>query len=370
MGALFANWVIRIPDIQTKFSLSKTELGFTLIAIPIGLILTLTFAGSLIEKLGSKNITILGTTLVHIFLILIIIMPSRTFIWIVLLFFGASISIMDMAMNTQGVVVERMYKRSIMSSFHASYSLGGFIGSGIGFFLIRIGFDPFIHFTFVSIGFFLLALISFRFLVDHSLEKPENNNQKTKGILNFPPKILWPLGFIVFASTIGEAAVADWSAVYLTDVVATSNDIAALGFGAFSLTMVFGRLVGDNLANKFTSEKVVRYGGIIASLGIFLSILVPELGFVLVGFALMGIGIAVIIPLAFNAAGNKPGINSGVGITAVANIGYMGFLLGPPLIGFIADNFSLQTAFFIVGCVIGTLIFSSRSLKIEKRIKI
>jgi MFS family permease len=198
-----------------------------------------------------------------------------------------------------------------------------------------------------------------RFLVQDSGE-PEGEGG---GIFRLPPHPLWALGAVAFCVAIGEGSMGDWSGVYLAEVIRTTEAFAALGFAAFSATMTLGRLAGDWLVVRFAPVNVVRYGGLLASLGLLTAVFSHNEYVVLLGFAAVGAGVANGIPLAFSAAGKFPGMAAGAGIAGVATIGYAGFLAGLPLIGLVAEATSLRVAFFLAALLVGSFVFSAQAMR-------
>jgi len=361
-GALVATWVSRIPAMQNRLGLSEGVLGFVLLGLSTGMMAALFVAGGLIARFGSPRV-MLVCALVSCFMLPFLVLASHpVLLFAVLTVFGAGISAMDVAMNEQAVLVERRAKRPLMSSFHAGYSVGGFAGSLLGAGMAALhGFPPLIHFLIVG------ALFAAAMCAAFSNFLPGESSSGKKGpVFRLPVRSLWILGAIAFCSAIGEGAMADWGAVYLTQVLKTDAAFAALGFAAFSLTMTLGRLFGDYLSGVWKSELIVRVGGLLAAAGLILAALTNEPLIVLVGFAAAGAGLANIIPLLFGAAGNFPGISPGEGIAGVATIGYMGFLVGPPLIGTIAEKTSLRAALVMVALLIGTLIFTGKAIAVKK----
>lgn len=361
-GALLATWVSRIPAIQTKLGLSEGSLGLLLLGISVGVLAALSLAGSLIARFGSRSVTLVGTVIMCVSLPLLTLIPSPVALWGALFIFGGAMSLMDVAMNEQAVWVERKEKRPLMSSFHAAFSIGTLTGALIGSGMASISaLTPFMHFTIVSVVFGSIML----FLSSHLLSVKQETSEK-KAVFSFPKRALWPLGAVAFSCAIAEGAMADWSAVYLSQVLNTSASFAALGFAAFSLTMTIGRLWGDKLSQRWSPAAIVRAGGVIATFGFVIAIAAPEPIIVLIGFAAIGLGLANIIPLSFSAAGNYPGISTGVGIAGVATIGYAGFLAGPPVIGLIAEQTSLRIALLIVTVLLASLVFTGKALAPSK----
>lgn len=357
-GALFANWVSRIPTVQGNLGLNKGELGLVLVGMSVGVLVALSLAGGLIARFGSRRMTLIGALMMSAMLAVLGFMPSAVLLWGALFLFGAFTSTMDVSMNAQGVEVERGLGKSVMSSFHAAFSIGGFAGAAIGSLMVSLGVSVQVHFMLMAGFFAVMALLAARYLlvIDHEGE----NSQST---FQLPPRVLWPLGAIALCAAIAEGAMADWSGIYLESVVGTDAALAAWGFAGFSLMMTLGRASGDWLIARFDRALLVRLGGGLAFSGLMLAVLVPTVVTALVGFAAVGIGLSITIPLVFSVAGNLPHVPSGVGIAGVATIGYAGFLAGPPLIGVVSEATSLQMGLGIVAVLAGSLIITGRALK-------
>lgn len=363
-GAVFATWIARIPQMREKLSLSEGQIGLALLGISVGVIIGLTLAGGLIERFSSRRVTIVAGVLFSISLAFIAQANSLLMLALILAISGFFNSIMDVAMNTQAAEVERRWKKSIMSSFHAAFSVGGFAGAlmSAAFVEAQIGLEP--HFTLMAGVFTVLVLIGMPPLIEIAGE----TDRKGGAAFRLPPRELWGLGAVAFACTIGEGSMGDWSALYLRDVVQTSESMAAFGFAAYSIMMTIGRLSGDWIVAHISPEKLVRGGGLLATIGVGFALLLPTFETALIGFALVGLGLATIIPLVFSAAGNMPGVNSGTGIAAVATIGYAGFLAGPPVIGLLAEATSLRFALLVVALLTATIVFTGTTLRQSLRV--
>jgi len=269
------------------------------------------------------------------------------------------------AMNEQAVLVERKAGRPLMSSFHAGYSVGGVAGALMGAGMAAMtGLSTLPHFVIAAVIFSGTIVFSFPHLVP-----TERGTGKKEPVFRLPERALWILGAIAFCSAIGEGTMADWGAVYLTQVLKANAAFAALGFAAFSLTMTIGRIFGDFLSRKWPPALIVRTGGFIAALGILAAVLTKSPIIAIAGFAAVGVGLANIIPLLFGAAGNFPGISTGAGIAGVATIGYAGFLVGPPFIGLVAEETSLRVALCLVALLVGTLIFTAKAISSQGKIE-
>jgi len=357
-GALMATWVSRIPAIQSKLGLSEGALGLLLFGLSAGMLSALFLAGGLIARYGSPRVTLVCALVSCAILPFLAIGSQPIVLFAVLFVFGGGLGIMDMAMNEQAVLVERKAKRPLMSSFHAGYSIGGFAGALIGAGMAAVpGLSMLVHFVISAVMFSGVIIFSFPHLIP-----TERRIGKKEAVLSLPERALWILGAIAFCSAIGEGTIASWGAVYLTQTLNTNAAFAALGFAAFSLTMTIGRMFGDFLSRKWGAELNVKAGGFIAAAGIFAAAFTDSPIIAITGFAAVGVGLANIIPLLFGAAGNLPGISPGTGIAGVATIGYAGFLVGPPLIGLIAEKTSLRSAFILVALIIGTLVFSAKAI--------
>lgn len=359
-GALLANWLARIPQIQASLTLSEGELGLALMGMAVGVLIALTMVGGLIGRFGSRTVTTASGVLLCLLLPFLALMPNAIALWVSLFLYGGVMSLMDVAMNAQGVDVERALGRSVMSSFHAAFSIGGFAGAAIGASMAFLGIGPALHFLIAAAGFLLLILLAASALLPVS---PAAEPNLGGPVFRLPARVLWPLGAVAFCSSVGEGAMADWSAVYLKSIVGSTDGVAALGFAAFSITMTGGRLLGDNLAMRFGGANLVRAGGMCAAGGLLLAILLPQAAPVLLGFAAVGAGLSIVVPLTFSTAGNVPGLPSGVGIAGVATIGYAGFLAGPPAIGLLAEATTLRVAMLLVLLLVGSLIFTSQALR-------
>ncbi|MFN2193426.1 MAG: MFS transporter [Candidatus Promineifilaceae bacterium] len=358
-GLILATWVSRIPAVQSKLDMSEGTLGFVLMGISVGVIVALSMAGGLVGRFGSKTMTMAGVIGLCFVMPLPALMPNTAALFAALFIFGAFLSTMDVSMNSQAVVVEGLAGKHLMSSFHAFFSIDGLAGALLGAGFVALGVSILNHFLILALFSLLVMLFFGRFLVQDSGE-PEGEGG---GIFRLPPHPLWALGAVAFCVAIGEGSMGDWSGVYLAEVIRTTEAFAALGFAAFSATMTLGRLAGDWLVVRFAPVNVVRYGGLLASLGLLTAVFSHNEYVVLLGFAAVGAGVANGIPLAFSAAGKFPGMAAGAGIAGVATIGYAGFLAGPPLIGLVAEATSLRVAFFLAALLVGSLVFSAQAMR-------
>jgi hypothetical protein len=251
---------------------------------------------------------------------------------------------LDVTMNAHGVAVERRYGRAILASFHAAFSIGGLAGGAIGVFAAAIDLDVRAQLAIVAVISAAVGLTwSRRFLGGDA-----DAVGRTEPLFVRPPRKLLALGVLAFACLLIEGASADWSAVYLRDELGTTAAVAAIGFTAFSVTMTLGRIFGDRLVDRFGPEAIVRAGGSIAAIGFGLALVAAAPVAAIAGFACLGAGMSGVVPIVFRAAGHVPGMAAGLGLAAVSSTGYLGFLVGPPTIGGLAELTGLPTALSVL----------------------
>ncbi|RIH86289.1 MFS transporter [Calidithermus roseus] len=344
-GLVTAAWVARIPAIKASLNLSAGELGLALAGMPIGLVLAMPVTGFAIARLGSRSVLIWASFAFSLILPLLGLAPNAWWLWAILLAFGFASAAMDISMNAQAVEVEKAYNRPIMSGFHAFFSLGGLAGAVLGGWAAAAGLGPLAFFLLCALGSSLLLLWATRHLLAATLEAG------APGFALPRNAVLLGLGVIIFCTGLGEGAMADWSAVYLREVIGTTEALAAWGYAAFSLAMVAGRLSGDWLTHRVGPVRLARLGGLLAAAGLAGALLAQGPVPVLLGFVLVGLGYCPLFPLVFSAAGRVEGVHPGVALASVATLGYLGFLLGPPLIGWIAQISSLRLSFALVAAL-------------------
>ena len=343
VGAVFANWVTRIPAIQQKLELSNGALGLALLGPAVGAVLAMPTAGWLIARVGSRLVTKLMALAYCTSLPLLALAPNLPLLTIALVLFGALFGVLDVAMNAQAIAIQQRYRRPIMSSFHGFYSLGGMAGAAVGGLVASLEVDPLAHLFGTALVLGTVALIASRQLLPSGVSSVSHGP-----MFVLPTRSLINLGIVAFCCMLGEGAMADWSTIYLRQELETGPGLAAAGYAVFSLAMAFCRFTGDWLTQRLGSVWIVRLGGTVAAIGLGLSLLVAHPVVALIGFGCVGVGLSTIVPLVFSAAGHTPGTAPSVALAAVTTTGYLGFLIGPPLIGFVADLLTLRVALGIV----------------------
>ena len=354
-GLTFASWASRIPEVQAMHHLSNGELGGVLFALPAGSLISLPLWGWMIAKYGSKTMLLSGISLYVLLLLLISLAGSIGQLWVILFLFGMIGNLCNISVNTQAVAVEKLYGRSIMAGFHAIWSLAGFTGAAVGNLLIAFNATLFLHFLVIGILATLLVIV-----VNTRLLQGDAQTQSASFIVR-PNKELWLLGLIAFCCMACEGAMFDWTGVYFQKVVNVPRQLVALGYTAFMSTMAGGRFLGDWIITRLGKRQVLQSSGLLIFSGLLLSVLFPYLLFAILGFMLVGLGVSSVIPVVYSAAGNTQNLAPSVALATVSSIGFIGFLIGPPIIGFIAEILSLRWSFtFIAILGLGTTLLSSK----------
>lgn len=352
----------RIPELQAFFDISNSTLGNMLFMVAFGALIALPLTGWLTIKFGSDKILRIATVLFCLSVPLIVIQEN---IWIAVFFAaltGAFMGAMDVCMNGQAIYVERLYKRPINSSFHAIFSIGMAVGAVTGGMFAKLGFSLFHHLmTFAVV--LLIASILASFYVVEDFETAKKGNVRSKGF-KWPTKAIIPLGIIAFCSMTGEGSLTDWSSMFMNKVVGKDLAFSAFAFGVYAIGMTIGRLFGDRIRTMLGDRKLLVYNTILSFVGLSIAIFFATPYTTLGGFFIVGLGVANIVPVIFSLAGNTKGVNPAVGISMVTSIGYTGFFVGPPTIGYLSDLFSLRIAFtFTLLLFFVMLIFVKKFIK-------
>jgi predicted MFS family arabinose efflux permease len=269
---------------------------------------------------------------------------------IVLFFFGASRNLMNLSMNAQAIGVQALYSRSIMSSFHAVWSLAGFAGAAVGYVMVTMHIIPAWHLLGVSL---LLSALTLYFYRDTLDQQPDKNNRRP--IFSLPPKGMLVFSLICFGSMACENTMYDWSGIYIKQVLHGSNGMATMAFVVYMVAMTTGRIFGDRVADRFGIRFVLRSSGILIFSGLLITVVSPFIPLTLAGYLLTGFGVSCVVPFVFSLAGKIPMSNPGPALASISSIGYLGFLLVPPMIGYVAQLSSLRISFAVIACM-GVLI--------------
>ena len=356
-GLSFSSWASRIASVQQTMGLSDAALGAVLFSLPVGLMLSLPFSGWLITKIGSRKLLI-GALLVYAVALVTLGLAQNTFQLIAcLICFGFSSNAVNISVNTQAVATEEIYQKPILASFHGLWSLAGFAGADIGVFMIARNISPFHHFLLMMVFIAAGVAIAARYLKDDKVAS-------AGPAFVMPDKSLIKLGIIAFCSMICEGAMFDWSVIYFKKVVLTPTTLVGTGFAAFMLTMACGRFVADWFAHRFGLKRTLQVSGSLTAAGLIIAVLFPYFYTAIAGFLLVGAGVSSVVPMVYSAAGKSKTMQPGVALAAVSTIGFMGFLIGPPIIGFIAGIATLRASFVLIALMGVSVVVVSTKAKL------
>lgn len=356
-GALIATWLVRIPDVRTQLGLTETVLGLVLLGLSIGTVVALPLSGSASARFGSRPITVVGAFVGAAALASIPWLPGPLPLAVVLVVLGAGTSMTDVGMNAQGAGVELGYHRSIMVGFHAAWSFGAVLAAGIGAAALALRVPAAWHLGVMAMAVLVVTVAAAPWL--RIRDRARRSREDPGSRLALPHGPLVAIALIALGATIGENVAGDWAGIVLADLVGVGPERVAWGFVVFTGTMMLARLVGDRVADRVGGPRTIALGGTMTSVGFLVIAAAPWLSagtltVTLVGFAAVGTGVAVIVPLAFTL-GARLGRSRAEGIAAVATVGYGGFLLAPPIVGFIAERLDLRVSLALVAVAVFAL---------------
>ncbi|MFY0515577.1 MFS transporter [Streptomyces anulatus] len=354
-GALFANLLPRYPQIKEDLAIGNGAYGLAVAAFPAGAIAAGLAAGVLIRRAGSAQVAVVGTLLTAMGILAAGLAPSPALFAGALFLAGAMDALTDVAQNAHGLRVQRLYGRSILNSFHAIWSIGAVTGGLMAAGAMSLGLSLGAHLTISAIALVLAAVTAWRFCLPGPDNEPEETGPEQRSAEGAAGTsrvgyVLAALVLIATAGTLVEDAGNSWAALYLTDSLHTSAALAAWGFIALVGAQFIGRIIGDRLVDRFGQRAVARTGGLITAAGMGLALAVPTLPGTILGFALAGFGVATLVPAAMHGADALPGLKPGSGLTIVSWLMRLGFLLSPPVVGYVADATSLRTGLLVIPC--------------------
>jgi MFS family permease len=340
-GMLMGSWAARIPAVKERLDLGEAQLGLALGLVAAGALVAMPLSGWMSARGGSRRTTRFAFIGCCLTIPLPALAPGYALMLPACLLLGAGNGGLDVAMNAHGVAVERRHESPILSSFHAAFSGGALIGASTGGLAASAGLDVRWHLLVVAVLALAFGLVACRALLPADAD---HAGEEAGPLLAKPPRALWAVGAVGFCALVCEGATADWSAVYVKESLGAHAGVAALAFAAFSATMTIGRAIGDRLTSAWGPEALVRRGGLLSAAALAAALLIGHPIAAIAGFALLGIGIATMVPVVFRAAAEVDGVTPGVGIAAASTMGYFGFLIAPPIIGGIAELTSLPLA--------------------------
>jgi MFS family permease len=344
-GAAFASLFSRLPELQRQHGLGDGTLGLVLLAGAVALVLAQPLAGGLAARSGSAPLTLAGGLAYAATLALPGLAPTPSLFGAGIVAMAASSGVLDVSMNAQAIAVSERHAREIFASFHAAFSFGALAGATAGSLAAGAGLTPAAHLALVASAFVAVMLA-----VRPGLLPAGTDARADAPLFARPTRALAGLGAVAFCALLAEGSVGDWSAILLDRETQAGPSLAALGLAGFSLTMGFGRLAADPLAERFGRAAVLRGGGLLAAAGLALVLGGATAASGIAGFAVMGCGLAGLFPLALSAA-TAGGDAAAPALAAVSTTGYLGFIAGPALIGLLSDATSLPAALALVGAL-------------------
>lgn len=360
-GFGYSTWASRIPTIKHDLNLNEARLGTVLFALPVGLMLTMPVTSWLLSKYSSRAVMLFGSLFLCVILIGIAFAGSMWQLILTLLCFGSARNLMTLSINTQGVAVQTLYKKSIMATFHGIWSMAGFAGAAVGLLMVYLNIATTYHFVFVS-----LALVGFTlyFIKDTVYQLPIKQEIK-KPVFSLPDKYLLKFSLICFACMACENTMYDWSALYFQKEVNPDKTIATAAFVIYLVAMTSGRFLGDKIVTKLGIKTVLKFSGIFIFCGLAIAVALPFTITAAFGFILVGFGVSCVVPMVFGLAGKSKNMSSSSALASISAVGYLGFVLVPPFVGFVAQTASLRLSFGIIALFGGLIVYLVSKLNTE-----
>ena len=353
-GICFASWASRIPDIKFSLGLSDAQFGGMLLFLPLGSFIGIPISGSLTTRHGSNKMLKMASILYPLALVNIG-WAAGTFVGhlaIALFVFGMIGNLFNVSVNTQAVELAKLFDKSIISSFHGFWSLAGFVGGLIGSYFIAASMSPMMQFLVIlAMGYLFL------FLTQQHLLHSESNKQSIKKMWTKPTPLMFQFGLIALSNMVCEGMMFDWSGVFYQSVVKVSESQRTIGYISFMACMTTGRMFADALINYWGPRKQLMLSGLLVTLGLVTAIIYPSIITSTIGFMLVGFGVSSVIPTIYGSVGKsaEPG-QASIALASVSSIGFFGFLIGPPIVGFLSGALGLRWAFLAIS-ILGLVTF-------------
>jgi MFS family permease len=354
-GLGYAAWASRIPTIKQQLHLSEAQLGSILFSMPVGLMATMPLTKYLLGRFPSRSIMLCGALIFNLALCLTGWVSTSWQLVVILFAFGSSRNLFNLSLNAQAVSVQGLYENSIITTFHGIWSLAGFAGAAVGYLMGRYNIGTAWHLLLVGLSMIALAL---SFYGSTLYQQPV----KVKGekIFALPDKHLLRFSLICFVCMACENTMYDWSGIYFQQAVHTTTQTATAGFVVYMVAMTLGRLVGDRLVNRFGIRPILFYSGVLITTGLSLAVAFPYPLTAAVGFILTGFGVSCVVPLVFSLAGKSKSLSSASALASISTIGYLGFLLVPPTVGYVAQAAGIRLSFGLMAVLGSGIIWLMR----------
>jgi MFS family permease len=358
-GFSYSAWASRIPTIKHSMHLSEAQLGGILFALPVGLMITMPLTNYLLGRYTSRAIMLLGALSFNLMLCFVGFASVPWQLVVILLGFGSSRNLFNVSTNAQAVSVQRLYDKSIITTFHGIWSVAGFAGAALGFVMVSFNIAPNWHLPVVGISMMVLSLFAF----SNTLREPVIKRQEKKPVFSLPDKFLIKFSVIAFVSMACENTMYDWSGIYFEKAIHASKQTATAAFVFYMVAMTAGRFLGDRFVGRIGVKKILFYSGLFISAGLLIAVFLPYIVPAIIGFILVGLGVSCIVPLVFSLAGKSTSMSSARALASISTISYLGFLIVPPLVGFVAQAAGIRVSFGIIALMGGIVIWMVSKIK-------
>lgn len=365
-GLIFASWASRIPHLKASLNLDDSAWGTMLLMLALGQGIGMTMSGFLVSIFGSKKILFVTLLLCPLMLLPIALASNIYLFSAALIAFGIVSNFLNISLNAQGIATEALYDKSIMSSFHGGWSLGGFVGVLIGLLMIKFHVHIVTQYLIISAVIIVTGLLNFRYLPNEQ-KKVKTEDADNKKISKKPEKFLYLLGLVAFFAMFIEGTMFDWSGIYFKEIIQVEPSKVLIGFAGFMVMMAAGRFVSDKIADRFGRAYVIRVCGLLSFTGLVIAIVFPYLIPATLGFMMVGLGASSIVPMVYSIAGKNTKLPSGLALTVVASISFLGFLLGPPVIGYVSSMFNLKYSFALAACCAIIIVVFTSQIRVFKK---
>ena len=359
LGILAGAWGVHIPSVKSQYALGEAMLSTVLLAVAAGAVISLFGAGRLIGRLGARKACARTAAVMGVLLALALFWGTLWLLLPAMLIFGMAMSLFDVAINTEGTALESLSGRAVMSNLHAMFSVGAMAGAASAGALLGAGVDPGVQLAAIGIATAVAVTLAARWMLEAYPESADNEPRKH---FAWPRGMLLVIGLMIFAGMSAEGVMYDWCVLYLKQELRLGQDVAAMGYAAFTAAMAVARFGGDALRLRYGERNLLRASACLSAVAMAVVLANGNAIVSIVGFALVGAGLAPVVPILFNAATRVPGTSRAAAIAAVSSIGYSGFMIGPPLIGGLAQAFSLTAAMWVVVLASALLAIGARKV--------
>jgi len=361
LGILSGAWGAHIPSVKQHYDLNEVTLSVTMLAFAAGVLFSLFFVGRVVAKFSARVSALCGGVLMCAALSGFLLAPGFVFLLPIVFICGASASLFDVSINTEGTELEHVGKSPIMGNLHGMFSVGAMAGAALVAVLLRAGMAPWQQLIFIALGIAVVVIVASRGMLE-----THSSDDEPKQHFAWPRGLLLVIGLLILAGMIAEGVMCDWSVLYLKQEIGMPQAQAALGYSAFAAAMAAARFATDALRKRFTERKLLFTGGCVAATAMAIVLISANAWVAYIGFALVGAGLALIAPVLYSAATFVPGVSRAAAIGSVTSIGYAGFMIGPPLIGGLAHASSLTVALTVVVVSAALLAYGSRYVPVRK----